>query len=66
MSTASEIEGLEEAADKSYIRHYNSDGSSGSTTSAEVCSSQSEWQTKEEQMKALQEKATDAQWQPWL
>jgi hypothetical protein len=25
-----------------------------------------EWQTKEEQIKALQEKATKAQWQQWL
>jgi hypothetical protein len=33
---------------------------------AEVCSCQSEWQTKEEQIKALQEKATEAQQQPWL
>jgi hypothetical protein len=31
-----------------------------------VCSYQSEWQTKEEQIKALQEKAVEAQWQPWL
>jgi hypothetical protein len=50
MSTAPEVEGLEEAANKNYIRHYTSDGSSGSTVSAEVCSCQSEWQTKEEQI----------------
>jgi hypothetical protein len=36
MSTTSEVEGLEEAANKSYT----SDGSSGSTTSAKVCSCQ--------------------------
>jgi hypothetical protein len=30
MSTAPEVEGSEEAANKSYIRHYTSDGSSGS------------------------------------
>jgi hypothetical protein len=66
MSTApnSEVEGSEGAANKSYIRHSTSDGTSGSTTSAataEVCSYQSEWQTKEEQIKALQEKAAEAQ-----
>jgi hypothetical protein len=33
-------------------------------TSAEVCSCQSEWQKKEKQIKALQEKAAEAQWQP--
>jgi hypothetical protein len=66
MSTAPEIKDSEEAANKSYIRHYTSNGSSGSTASAEVCSCQSEWQTKEEQIKALQEKAAEAQWQPWL
>jgi hypothetical protein len=27
---------------------------------------QLEWQTKEEQIKALQDKAAEAQWQPWL
>jgi hypothetical protein len=53
MSTAPEVEGLEEAANKSYIRHYTSDGSSGSPASAKVCSCQSEWQTKQEQIKAL-------------
>jgi hypothetical protein len=62
MSTAPEIEGSEEVANKSYIRHSTSDRSSGSTASAEVCSCQSEWQTKEEQIKALQEKAKEAQW----
>jgi hypothetical protein len=66
MSTAPEIEGLEEAANKSYIRHSTSNGSSGSTALVEVCSCQSEWQTKEEQIKVLQEKAAEAQWQPWL
>jgi hypothetical protein len=34
----------------------------GSTTSAEVYSYQTKWQTKEEQIKALQEKAAEAQW----
>jgi hypothetical protein len=65
MSTApgSKVEGSEGVANKSYIRHSTSYGSSGSTTSAEVCSCQSEWQTKEEQIKALQEKAAKAQWQ---
>jgi hypothetical protein len=68
MSTApgSEVEGLEVVANKSYIRHSTSDGTLGSTTSTEVCSCQSEWQTKEEQINALQEKATEAQQQSWL
>jgi hypothetical protein len=66
MSIAPEVERLEESANKSYIRHYTSDGSSGSTTSVEVCSCQSKWQIKEEQIKALKEKAVEAQWQPWL
>jgi hypothetical protein len=66
MSTAPEVEGSKEAANKSYIRHYTSNGSSGSMASAKVCSCQSEWQTKEVQIKALQEKAVEAQWQPWL
>jgi hypothetical protein len=62
MSTApgSEVEGSEEAANKSYIRHSTSDNTSGSTASAAVCSCQSKWQTKEEQIKALQEKAAEA------
>jgi hypothetical protein len=66
MPTALEVEGSEEAANKSYIRQYTSDDSSSSTASTKVCSYQSEWQTKEEQIKALQEKAIKAQWQPWL
>jgi hypothetical protein len=33
----------EEAANKSYIRHYTSDGSSSSMASAKVCSCQSKW-----------------------
>jgi hypothetical protein len=68
MSTAPglEVEGSEEAANKSYIRHSTSYGSLGSTASAEAFSCQSEWQTKEEQIKALQRKAAEAQWQPWL
>jgi hypothetical protein len=63
MSTAPgfEVEGLEGAANKSYIRHSTSDGTLGSTTSVEICSYQSEWQTKEEQIRALQEKAAKAQ-----
>jgi hypothetical protein len=63
MSTApgSEVEGSEGAANKIYIRHFTSYGSSGSTASAEVCSCQSEWQTKEEQIKAIHEKAAEAQ-----
>jgi hypothetical protein len=66
MSTALEVEGSEEAANKSYIRHSTSYGNSGFTASAPVCSCLSEWQIKEEQIKALQEKAAEAQWQPWL
>jgi hypothetical protein len=66
MSTApsSEVEGSEGVANKSYIRHSTFDGTSGLTALAatiEVCSCQSEWQTKEEQIKALQEKAAEAQ-----
>jgi hypothetical protein len=71
MSTApgSKVKGSEGAANKSYIRHSTYDGTLGCTASAataEVCSYQSKWQTKEEQIKALQEKATEAQWQLWL
>jgi hypothetical protein len=65
----SEIEGSEGAANKSYIRHFTSNGTSGSTTlkaTTKVCSRQSEWQTKEKQIKALQEKAVETQKQPWL
>jgi hypothetical protein len=58
MSTTPKVEGSEEATNKSYIRHYTFDGSSGSTISTKVCSCQLEWQTKKEQIKALQEKAT--------
>jgi len=65
-SPGSEVEGSEGAANKSYIKHPTSYGTSGSAASAKVCSCQSEWQTKEEQIKALQEKAAEAQWQPWL
>lgn len=57
MSTALEVEGSAEATNKSYIRHPTSYGTSGSTASAAVCSYLSEWQIKEEQTKALQEKA---------
>jgi hypothetical protein len=58
-----EVEGSEGAANKSYIRHSTSDGTSGSTTSAtiaKVCYCQLEWQSKEEQIKVLQEKAAEA------
>jgi hypothetical protein len=57
-------EGSEGAASKSYIKHFTFNGTSDSTTSAvtaEVCSCQSEWQTKEKQIKVLQEKAVEAQ-----
>jgi len=62
MSTAlgSEVEGSEGAANKSYIRHSTSYGTSSSRASAAVCSCLSEWQIKEEQIKALQEKAAEA------
>jgi hypothetical protein len=60
IAPGSQDEGSEEAANKSYIRHSTFNSTSGSTTLAEVCSYQSEWQTKEEQIKALQEKATEA------
>jgi hypothetical protein len=65
MSTApgSEVEGSMRTANKSYIRHSTFDSTSGSTASAataEVCSCQSEWQTKKEQIKALQEKVVEA------
>jgi hypothetical protein len=58
-ATCSEVEGLKGVDNKSYIRHSTSGSTSGSTT--EVCSCQSEWQNKEEQIKALQEKAAEAQ-----
>jgi hypothetical protein len=60
MSTAPEVEGSEGAANKSYIRHSTSDGTSGPMASTTVCSCQSKWQIKEEQIKALQEKAAEA------
>jgi hypothetical protein len=68
MSTTpgSEVEGSKGAANKSYIRHSTSYGTSGSMPSAAVCSYLSEWQIKEEQIKVLQEKATEAHLQPWL
>jgi hypothetical protein len=59
-SLGSEVEGSNGASSKSYIRHSTSDSTSASTTSAAVCSSQSKWQTKEEQIKALQEKVAEA------
>jgi hypothetical protein len=49
-----------EAANKSYIRHSTSYGTSGFTASAAVCSCLSKWQIKEEQTKALQEEAAEA------
>jgi hypothetical protein len=61
--SGSEVEGSKGAAYKSYIRYSTSDYILGSTASAatpEVGSCQSEWQIKEEQIKALQEKATKA------
>jgi hypothetical protein len=61
IAPGSQDEGSKEAANKSYIRHSTSDGTSGSMASAAVCSCQSEWQTKEEQIKELQEKAAKAQ-----
>jgi len=45
------------------------EGASSFTASAatiEVCFCQSEWQTKEEQIRPLQEKAAEVQSQPWL
>jgi hypothetical protein len=59
--SSSEVQGSEGVANKSYIRHSTFYSTSGSTASAEVCSCQSEWHTKEEQIKALQEKAAEAQ-----
>jgi hypothetical protein len=63
MSTAPglEVEGSKGAANKSYIRHSTSDNTSSFTTEATVCSFQSKWQTKEEEIKALQGKAGEAQ-----
>jgi hypothetical protein len=66
MSTAPEVEGSEEAANQSYIKHSTSYGTSGFTASAAVCSCLLEWKIKEEQTKALPEKVAEAQWQPWL
>jgi hypothetical protein len=62
MSTAlgSDVEGSKGASSKSYIRHSTFDSTSGSTASAVVCSCQSKWQIKEEQIKALQEKIAEA------
>jgi hypothetical protein len=62
MSTApsSEVEGSNGALSKSYIRHSTFDSTSGSTASAAVSSYQSKWQIKEEQIKALHEKAAEA------
>jgi hypothetical protein len=59
-SLGSEVEGSEGAASKSYIRHSTSNGISGSTALAVGCSCKLEWQIKEEQIKALQEKAIEA------
>jgi hypothetical protein len=57
----SEVKGSEGAANKSYITHSTFDNTSGSMALAEVCSCQSEWQTNEEQIQALQKKVTEAQ-----
>jgi hypothetical protein len=54
------VEGSKGASCKSYIKHSTSDSTSGSTALVAICSCQSKWQTKEEQIKALQEKATEA------
>jgi hypothetical protein len=68
VSTApsSQDKGLKEAANKSYIRNSTFNGTLNSTTSAEVCSCHPKWQTKDKQIKALQEKAIETQQQPWL
>jgi hypothetical protein len=60
MPTTPEVEGSEEAANYSYIRHSTSYRTLGSTASAAVCSCLSEWQIKEEEIKALQKKTTKA------
>jgi hypothetical protein len=60
MYTAPKVEGSEEVANKSYIRHSTSYDTSGFTASAAVCSCLLEWQIKEEQTKALQEKVAEA------
>jgi hypothetical protein len=63
ISSGSKFEGSEGATNKSYIRYSTSDyipGSTASAATAEIGSCQSEWQIKEEQIKALQEKATKA------
>jgi hypothetical protein len=60
ISSGSEFEGSEGAANKSYIKYSTSDyipGSTASAATAKVGSCQSEWQIKEEQIKALQEKS---------
>jgi hypothetical protein len=59
-SPGSEVEGSEGAANKSYIRHFTSYDTSGSTALAVVCSCLSKWKIKKEQIKTLQEKAAEA------
>jgi hypothetical protein len=62
-SSRSEVKGSEGAANKSYIRHstsYYIPGSTALAATAEVGSCQLEWQIKEEQIKALEEKAIEA------
>jgi hypothetical protein len=59
-SLGSEVEDSKGAASKSYTRHSTSDNTSGFMASAAICSCQSTWQTKEEQIKVLQEKAAEA------
>jgi len=64
IAPGSEVEGSKGSSSKSYIRHSTSDSTSGSTASAIVCSRQSKWQTKEEQINELQEKVAEAHWLP--
>jgi hypothetical protein len=59
ISSGLEIEGSEGAVNKSYISDYIP-GSTASAATAEVGSCQLGWQIKEEQIKALQEKAAKA------
>jgi hypothetical protein len=62
-SSGSEVEGSKGTVNKSYIRHFTFNyipGSTASAVTAEVGSCQLEWQIKEEQFKALQEKAVEA------
>jgi hypothetical protein len=60
IAPGSEVEGSQGVANKSYIRHSTSYGTSSPTASATICFCLSEWQIKEEQIKALQENAAEA------